>query len=63
MFDHEIKAYSARVAFCAKLKRSDFTDEEMMLIENCYHYGEPPEDAAYMIETFRVPAGITEDEE
>ena len=54
MWDHEIKAYAARVAYASELKRKDFTEDEMMLIENAYHCGEAVDDTAYLILNHRA---------
>lgn len=64
MLNHEIQAYAARVAFAAKCKRADFSDVEMLMIEDAYYNMEHPGDCAYTIQTMRVyDAGIVEDAE
>jgi hypothetical protein len=54
MFDHEIKAYAARVAFVSKIPRQEMTEEEKMVIESCYHHNESVIDCAYMLESNRI---------
>lgn len=64
MLNHEIQAYAARVAFAAQCKRADFSDVEMLIIEDAYYNMEQPSDCAYSIQSMRVyDAGIVEDAE
>lgn len=52
--DHSFRAFAARVAYCARLKRAEFTEEEILLIENSHHYGDSPVDTAYMLQNHRA---------
>lgn len=55
MFDSELNAFAARVAFClsklfdAKISRKDFSLEEMLFIEGGYFNCDTPSDLAYDI--------------
>lgn len=52
--EHELAAFMARVAFCARLKRAEFTEEEKLIIENCHFYRDSPDDVAYMLLNYRA---------
>lgn len=53
-FDHEIRAFIAKVAFYSGIPSSKFSEEEILFIENAFIYNDKADDVAYTVATGRT---------